>query len=253
MATYCQPRFVFLRLLGVVYLCAFASLIPQIAGLVGPNGILPAGPSDAVLRTVCVAGALISVALIAGIVPIVAVPLLWLRYWWLSNACAEFVAYQWDALLLETGMLAILVAPLAWRERVSNPTEPPRVAVWLMWWLLFRLMFGSGAVKLASGDPTWRALTAMTFHYETQPIPNPLAFYAHHLQMAMHKASTALTLAVELIAPLLILGPRRLRLGAAALLIGLQLVIAATGTLRSSISCQSRCACGWLMMSPFRT
>src|SRR5262245_12503055 len=100
MASYSRARFVFLRLLGVVYLCAFMSLIPQIAGLVGPSGILPAGPSDAVLRTVCVAGALSSVALIAGIVPIVAVPLLWLLYWWLSNACAEFLSFQWDALLL---------------------------------------------------------------------------------------------------------------------------------------------------------
>ena len=80
-----------------------------------------------------------------------------------------------------------------------------------MWWLVFRLMFGSGAIKLASGDPTWRDLTAMTFHYETQPIPTPLALYAHHLPVAFNKASTAVALAIELVAPLLIVGPRRLR------------------------------------------
>ena len=74
-------------------------------------------------------------SLIAGFIPIVAVPLLWLLYWWLSTIGAEFLWYQWDALLLETGALAMLVAPLVWRERASDPHEPPRVAVWLMWWL----------------------------------------------------------------------------------------------------------------------
>jgi lipase maturation factor 1 len=229
MSRFSVSRFVFLRLLGVVYLCAFTSLIPQIVGLVGRDGLLPAGSSDAMLRAACIGGAALSIALIAGLVPVVAVPMLWLLYWWLSTICAEFLSYQWDALLLETGVLAMLVAPIVWRERACDPHEPPRVAVWLMWWLVFRLMFGSGAVKLASGDPTWRDLTAMTFHYETQPIPNPVAFYAHHLPIAFNKASTIVTLAIELGAPLLIAGPRRLRLTAAGLLIGLQLVIAATG------------------------
>jgi hypothetical protein len=229
MGRYAFARFVFLRLLGCVYLCAFASLIPQIVGLVGRNGILAAGPDDAILRAACIGGALVSLVLVAGFIPIVAVPLLWLLYWWLSTIGAEFLSYQWDALLLETGALAMLVAPRVWRERANDPHEPPRVAVWLMWWLLFRLMFGSGAVKLASGDPTWRDLTAMTFHYETQPIPNPVAFYVHHLPVAFNKASTALTLAIELVAPFLIVAPRRLRLVGAVLLVGLQLLIAATG------------------------
>jgi lipase maturation factor 1 len=229
MSSFSTSRFMFLRLLGCVYLCAFASLILQIAGLVGRNGILPAGPGDAILRAACIGGALVSLVLVAGFIPIVAVPLLWLLYWWLSTIGAEFLSYQWDALLLETGALAMLVAPVVWRERANDPHEPPRIAVWLMWWLVFRLMFGSGAVKLASGDPTWRDLSAMTFHYETQPIPNPVAFYAHHLPVAFNKASTAITLAIELVAPLLIVGPRRLRLVAAVLLVGLQLLIAATG------------------------
>ena len=78
MSRFCVSRFVFLRLLGCVYLCAFGSLVPQIVGLVGRNGILPAGPSDAVLRAACIGGSLVSIVLIAGFVPIVAVPLLWL-------------------------------------------------------------------------------------------------------------------------------------------------------------------------------
>jgi len=246
MATYSRARFVFLRLLGCVYFCAFASLVPQIVGLVGQNGILPAGSDDAVLRAACIGGSLLALVLVAGFIPIVAVPLLWLLYWRLSTIGADFLSYQWDALLLETGALAILVAPMVWRERVSDPHDPPRVAVWLMWWLVFRLMFGSGAVKLASGDPTWRDLTAMTFHYETQPIPNPLAFYVHHLPIAFNKASTALTLAIELLAPLFIVGPRRLRLVAAAVLVGLQVLIAATGNF-AFFNLLSIALCVWLV------
>src|SRR5262245_6204544 len=229
MSSYSHARWLFLRLLGLVYFCAFISLIPQIVGLVGRNGIMPAGASDAALRGACIGGALLSVVLMAGYVPLLVLPLLWAAYLWLSNACGVFLEYQWDALLLETGLLAVLVAPAVWRDRWRDAAEPPRPAVWLMWWLLFRLMFGSGAVKLASGDPTWRNLTAMIFHYETQPIPNPIAYFAHYLPVAFNKASTAMTLAIELGAPLMIVGPRRARLAAAALLAGLQVVIALTG------------------------
>jgi lipase maturation factor 1 len=243
---YTVARWLFLRLLGFVYLCAYASLTPQVVGLVGRNGILPAGADDAVLRAVCISGTLASIALIAGVVPMVTVPLLWLGYWWLSNASAEFLSYQWDALLLEAGALAILVARPVWRDPAGDRVDPPRPAVWLMWWLLFRLMFGSGAVKLASGDPTWRDLTAMTFHYETQPIPNPIAFYAHHLPVAVNTASTALTLAIELAAPLLIAGPRRIRLVAAGLLVGLQALIAVTGNF-AFFNLLAAALCVWLI------
>jgi len=246
MSSFGISRWLFLRLLGIVYLCAFASLIPQIAGLVGPGGILPAGVSDAVLRAVCVGGAAAGLGLAAGIAPLVTVPLPWLLYWWLSNNCGEFLSYQWDALLLETGALSMLLVRPAWRDRLRDAVEPPRAAAWLMLWLLFRLMFGSGAVKLASGDPTWRNLTAMTFHYETQPIPNPVAFYAHHLPAALNKASTAATLAIELVIPFLIFAPRRLRLGAAVLLVGLQALIAVTGNF-AFFNLLSVVLCGWLI------
>src|SRR5688572_9275263 len=246
MASYVFSRFLFLRLLGIVYFCAFASLVPQIVGLVGSHGIAPAGVSDTMLRAVCIGGALLSLVLAAGFVPLVSVPLLWIGYLWVSKVCGVFLRYQWDALLLETGLLAVLVAPAAWRERVRDAIAPSRLAMWLMLWLLFRLMFGSGAVKLASGDPTWRDLTAMTFHYETQPIPNPVAYYAHHLPVALNKASTAVTLAIELVAPLLMLGPRRVRLLAAALLVGLQVVIAATGNF-AFFNLLSMTLCVWLV------
>src|SRR5262249_27678736 len=143
--------------------------------------------------------------------------------------CQEFLSYQWDALLLEAGFLAILLAPMTWWDGYHRASDPRRVARWLLWWLLFRLMFGSGVVKLASGDPTWRGLTALVVHYETQPLPTPLAWYAAGAPFWFHRASTAAVLGIELIVPWMILGPRRLRLSAAAVLIIMQLLIALTG------------------------
>jgi len=252
-------RWCFLRLLGVVYLAAFWSLATQIVGLIGHDGILPAdeymdrarafvaaenigldryrllptvcwlGASDAVLRALCLGGVALAALLVIGILPIVVLPLLWIDYLSLSVVGRDFLSFQWDALLLETGLLGILIAPLTLRERPRSPVDAPRLGVWLMLWLLFRLMFGSGAVKLASGDPTWRNLTALLFHYETQPIPTPLAWYAHHLPAWLNKGSTAAVLAVELIVPFFIFGSRRLRHAAFGLLIGLQITIALTG------------------------
>jgi hypothetical protein len=115
------------------------------------------------------------------------------------------------------------------RERVRTTIDPPRTAVRLLLWLLFRLMIGSGIVKLTSGDPTWRGLTALAFHFETQPIPTPAAWYAHHLPQWFLSVSTAAVLAIEIGVPLLILAPRRVRRLAFAPLVGLQGVIALTG------------------------
>jgi hypothetical protein len=112
---------------------------------------------------------------------------------------------------------------------LRSAVDPPRLARWLLVWLLFRLMAGSGGVKLASGDTTWRDLTALTFHYETQPIPTPVAWWAHHLPSWLNRGCTASVLGIELFAPLLMLGPRRLRTLGFVLLGGLQLLIALTG------------------------
>ncbi len=225
-----RVTWLFLRLLGVIYGVAFASLSVQVLGLIGHDGILPASLSDAMLRALSYGGVALAILLIAGIAPIPVLGLLWADYLTLSNVSREFLSYQWDALLLETGLIAVFLAPPVLRERHSEPTEPSGVARWLMIWLLIRLMVGSGAVKLTSGDPTWRNLTAMTFHYETQPIPTPLAWYAHHLPLALQKASTAGVFLIELLAPWCVLLPwRRVRMTAFVLLVGLQVLIALTG------------------------
>jgi len=250
---------VFFRLLGVVYVCAFASLATQIVGLVGHDGVLPAhlymeaarsfaaseqlgldrfrilptlcwiGTSDLFLRGLCLTGVVLAGLLVAGITPIVILPILWLDYLSLMVVGRDFLSFQWDALLLETGLLAIALAPVVWRDRWSARAAPPRLAVWLMLWLLFRLMLGSGLVKLASGDPTWRSLTALLYHYETQPIPTPLAWYAHQMPVWFQKASTLATFGIELVVPFVIVGPRRLRWAGFVLLVGLQMIIAAAG------------------------
>lgn len=252
--SYVLTRWIFLRLLGFVYFCAFASLWPQVRGLIGSHGILPAadflrdlhagaGPqsfglapslfwlnsSDAALSLLCGAGVVLALLLIAGVLPPVMLALLWLCYLSLVNVGQDFLSFQWDVLLLEAGFLAIFFAPGQVWPRFRAETPPSMIALWLLRWLLFRLMLMSGVVKLASGDPTWHNLTALTYHYETQPLPTPLAWYAFHLPFWFQRLSTGLVFVIELVAPFGIFGPRPVRLICAALLAGLQVLILLTG------------------------
>jgi hypothetical protein len=252
--TYVLTRWLFLRLLGLVYFFAFASLWSQILGLIGSRGILPAsdflraaavslGPqrylllptlawansSDAFLVALCAAGAVLSVLLMLDFAPLPVLAMLWVCYLSLVNIGQDFLSFQWDVLLLEAGFLGVLFAPVRLLPGLSREAPPSRVVLWLFRWLLFRLMFASGVVKLASHDPTWRSLTALSFHYETQPLPTPIAWYMYQLPLSFHKVSTALVFVVELFAPFLIFAPRRLRFVGAGLLVGLQLLIALTG------------------------
>jgi hypothetical protein len=247
-------RWLFLRLLGLVYLVAFVSLWVQVDGLVGSRGILPAQsllaeasaalgrerywrlptlywlwPTDAMLHALCAAGAALAVLLVAGIAPVPCLAGLWIAYLSLELVGQEFLAFQWDILLLETGFLAIFVAPLDLWPRLGRETPPPKVIVWMLRWLVFRLMFSSGAVKLLSGDPTWRSLTALEYHYWTQPLPTWIGWYANLLPPWMQQLSCALMFAIELGAPILVWGGSRERMVAFVFLAGLQVLIFATG------------------------
>jgi lipase maturation factor 1 len=251
-ASYRRVRSVLLRGLGIVYLLAFGALLPQILGLIGEHGILPArsflesiesqigaaryqmfptlawlNSSDTFLRGMCWAGIALSVALLIRVFPIAAVLGLFALYLSMDTVGQTFLSFQWDALLLEAGFAAILLTPLGMRPRYT--TAPSRVGIWVMRFLAFRLMLESGLVKLLSGDPTWRNLTALTFHYETQPLPTPLSWYAHHLPVAFQTASVAGVFAVELGVPFLFLMPRLPRIIGAWITIVFQLIIAATG------------------------
>ena len=240
-STYATAEWLFLRALATIYLIGFVSFGVQATGLIGSNGILPAGrylhavsgglgvagywtvptilwlnSSDAFLKTVCGAGAAISIVLLLGFVERAALICLFLLYLSLCTAGQDFMSFQWDMLLLESGFLAIFLGR-------------SRVIVWLFRWLLFRLMFLSGAVKLLSHDPAWRNLTAMSFHYETQPLPTPAAWYAQQLPFWFQRASTGMVFVIELLMPFLLLGPRRLRFFGVRWILLLQALIFITG------------------------
>jgi hypothetical protein len=246
-------RRVFLTLLGGIFLVAFGSLWAQLEGLIGSNGILPAADlmqrvrdsgglgvsdlptfcwidcSDTTLHLQSALGIALSLLLIAGFAPSLVCALLWALYLSLSSVSGVFLGYQWDILLLETGFLAIFLAPRQWRPRDAWRSRVPRSTLWLLRWLLLRLMVTSGAVKLLSGDPTWRDLTALHFHYFTQPLPSAASFFAHHLPGDLHSTAVVIMLAIEIGAGLLALGPRRARQLACLATIALMLLIMSTG------------------------
>src|SRR6516164_1694276 len=242
--TYFAARRWFLRALGLIFLIAFVSLWVQIAGLIGSNGITPVSQflsaarqqlddralsilptlcwfnsSDAFLHFLCGSGAVFSVLLICGIAPAWSLVALVTFYLSLTIAGQTFLSFQWDILLVETGFLAILLAP--WRLW--------RAGIFLLKLLLFKLILMSGAVKLTSGDDCWWDLRALDYHYWSQPLPNVIAWWADQHPEWFKEFSVAFCLVVELIVPFLIWSPRRLRLLACSLLIFLQLAIAATG------------------------
>ncbi len=256
---YFLTRWVFLRALAVIYLVAFLSLGTQIIGLVGHRGILPAdqflaaakqqceaqgigwerfyllptlcwlNPSDGFLKFQCVCGIFLAGLLLCGVAPPLCLALLWLVYLSLVTIGRDFLGFQWDNLLLETGFLAIFFAPRQWLPEFRRAAPPSKLVLWLLRLLLFKLMFSSGCVKLASGDPNWRNLTALTFHYYTQPLPTPLAWYANQLPVWFQKCSCAAMFAIELGAPWLIFFPRRLRFWGGAAIAWLQFLILLTG------------------------
>ena len=261
--TYSWARRWFLRTLGVIYLIAFVSLWVQVDGLIGTNGISPVNQflpaaheqlggraysllptlcwfnsSNAFLHFLCAGGVVFSLLLITGIVPAVSLVALFVFYLSLTTAGQDFLSFQWDILLLETGFLAIFLAP--WQIWPKRGREPPvsRAALFLLKLLLFKLLVMSGVVKLTSGDDSWgwlnhsfhwSALTALDYHYWSQPLPTVFGWWADKSPEWFKHFSVAFCLAVEIIAPFFIWAPRRPRLIAAGLIVFLQIAIAVTG------------------------
>ncbi|MDE2850755.1 MAG: lipase maturation factor family protein [Acidobacteriota bacterium] len=273
-----MPRLL-LRLLAGVHLVAFVSLWAQIDGLIGSRGILPArdffaylervlgagaldrfvnvpsllwfGAGDAALHALCAAGVVLSLLAIAGMATAPVFAALWICYLSLVWGGQTFLAFQWDTLLLEATLCAVVLAPLGWPFRgptgyradaerrpftaairaafqvAPNPASA-RPGVWLFRLLVVKLMFLSGAVKLLSLDPTWWRLTALDVHYFTQPLPVAASWYAHHLPDWFHRLSVLIMFGVELVVPWFVFS-RRLRRSGMWLLLALQFLIAATG------------------------
>jgi predicted DCC family thiol-disulfide oxidoreductase YuxK len=252
--TYYVARRWFFRALGTIYLIAFLSFWVQADGLIGLHGILPLpdflesargqvgsaayrylptlcwiNPSNGFLHFLCGAGAVCSLLLIVGLVPILCLVLLFVSYLSLTGAGQTFFSFQWDILLLESGFLAIFLAPWRWRIRPKDPAPLNRLGLFLLQFLLFKLMFMSGVVKLTSGDPSWWNLTALDFHYWTQPLPTVLGWWADQSPEWVKHFSVAATLVIEILLPFLIWLPRRFRLLAAGAFVLLQVVIGLTG------------------------
>lgn len=234
--------------IGACYLLAFVSLGTQVTGLIGSNGLMPAAPmlesakpvlgaarfwllpsvawlsaSDAALQAYCWLGALAALGMIVGVAAGPCALACWFLYLSLCAVGADFLSFQWDVLLLEAGLIACFLP--AWRAK----GRPSRGALWLLRLLLVKLMLQSALVKLFSGDPAWRDLTALTWHYWTQPLPTPLAWWFNALPLWFHKLSCAIMFAIELGAPFLLLMPRRARFLGAGLIAFLMALIAATG------------------------
>ncbi len=253
---YSVVRWLFPRLLAAIYLIAFISWNAQYDGLVGENGILPAKSllenvhafekrehqtllwqfpsifhwhySDAFAHGCLIACCIFAVLVIAGVAQGPLLALLWLGYLSFATTGDIFMGYQWDALLLEAGFLALFIAQWrlwSWR----GLTEPPRGSIFLLHWLLFRLMFLSGYVKIGGGDLPWENMTALLYHYETQPLPNSLSWFAHNAPRWFHVSSCWIMYGIELGLPFAIFFGRWGRLFAALGFLGLMTMISATG------------------------
>ncbi|XP_056603896.1 lipase maturation factor 2b [Triplophysa dalaica] len=239
------PRQMFLWSLALIYVCAFASVYIQIPGLYGDDGLIPvrllmpkvqrplleqfqASPSllwlapslglepHHALELICVLGVVLSLgAVLLGLLRDSLVYLcLWALYLSIYNVGGDFLSSEWDMLLLEAGFLAVLVAPFGLLRGCSVYRIHDPVTFWLTRWLFFRLTFCTGVSKLASGDPAWWNLSALTHHFENQMSPTPLAWYVHQLPEWLLKFEAVVLLHCEIVVPLLMFfAPiRRLRL-----------------------------------------
>jgi hypothetical protein len=244
---------IFIRSLALVYFLAFSSLAFQVTGLMGEHGILPAGAlltklksqtvnlaeawnilptififnsSDGFLKTVAYLGIIASILLFIKLKSSQRLALmtsLFVFYLSFVNIGQVFFGFQWDVLLLETGFLTAMYC-FFYRYDFART-----IFIFLYRLLVFKLMLMSGLVKLTSQDPNWANLNAMSFHYLTQPLPNPLSFFMHQLGTGFHKITCALMFGVELICPFFIFMNSRLRSFAGVAFIGLMLMIFLTG------------------------
>ncbi len=245
---YSAGTWAFLRLLGLCHLIAFASIWVQIDGLIGDKGISPAGPwleavskqigharfwqvptlcwwnpSDAFRHTLCLLGMGCGLAATIGIATRYALIALWIAYLSLASVGGVFFGFQWDALLLEATLFGIFAAPKHWSPSLPwRSPAPSRLALGALWWLVFRLILLSGAVKILSHDKLWANLSALSVHFQTQPLPTPLAWWLHQLPAPLLTAACAVMFAIELGLPFFILfgraGRRLASLGICALM-----------------------------------
>jgi hypothetical protein len=254
--THWLTRFVVLRLLGIVYTAAFLSAALQVLPLLGHAGLLPVDrflgriahhfgsrgngflelpsvfwldASDRALVAGAWVGVALGIAVAAGYANGIGLAFLWALYMSYVHVGQDWYGYGWEIQLLETGFLAIfLVPPLD--PRPFPRRRPPTPIIWCLRWLAFRIMLGAGLIKLR-GDTCWRDLTCLDFHYETQPIPNPLSRRFHLLPHWANAAGVLFNHLAEVVAPWGLAGPRLARLAAGMIMVAFQLLLILSGNL----------------------
>ena len=283
--TYLLTRFAILRLLALVYSVAFLVLVLQLVPLIGADGLLPAAPylarvrasvgstvdaalalptlfwidcSDRTLLAAAWLGLALSLLALFGVTNAVLQFALWALYLSFVQIGQLFYGYGWETQLLETGFLAIFLCPLR-RVGPFAAASPPVVVIWLFRWLIMRIMLGAAAIKLR-GDPCWRDLTCLVYHYETQPIPNPLSWWLNAQPRWFHAVGVAFNHLVELIVPFFVLGPRRVRAVAGLFFIAFQVILILSGnlsflnwlTIVPALACFDDRALAWMLPGNLR-
>jgi hypothetical protein len=279
-STYRLTRALFLRFLGGIYFVAFLSLSEQVLPLFGHDGLLPievfvrelsedrggafaaflelpslffVNASDVTLQAGAWIGAAMSLLVVLGFANAIGLAFLWFLYMSYVHVGQVFYGFGWEMLLLETGFLAIFLCPIA-RLRPDPRSTPPAVVMWLLRWVLFRVMFGAGLIKIR-GDSCWRDLTCLYYHYETQPIPNPLSWLLHQMPPWFHKLGVLWNHFIELVVPWSVFVPvSRVAAIGGLLQIAFQISLILSGnlswlnwlTIAIAISCFDDSALAWL-------
>lgn len=245
---YTIAREVILRGVAAIYFLAFLSTFHQFPVLLGERGLLPVQRfidrthaadypglfrlrwfpySDRKLRILCLVGMALALAVIAGLPQLgpawLTVPVflaMWVGYLSIVNLGQRFYGFGWETMLLEAGFIVAFLG--------SSEVAPPALILLFLRWLLFRLEFGAGMIKMR-GDESWRDLTAMDYHHQTQPMPNPLSRWAHHKPKWWHQGETLGSHTIQLVMPWLLFFPQPVASIAACAIILSQLILVATG------------------------
>ena len=253
---YWLTRFVLLRLLGFVYFVAFLCLARQLLPLLGHDGLTPVplflhrleahfgsrraaflqfpslfwlDASDGFMLAMAWLGAGLSLVVLAGFANALLLAVLWALYLSFVHIGQDWYGYGWEIQLLETGFLAVFLCPLL-DPRPFPRRPPPAPVLWLYRWLIFRIMLGAGLIKLR-GDSCWRDLTCLYYHYETQPLPNPLSRWLHFQPHWFQKGGVLFNYLAELMAPWFAFWPRAARHIAGGVLLAFQVSLILSGNL----------------------
>jgi lipase maturation factor 1 len=236
-ANHLWPRWLFLRALGLIYFSAFYSLLFQIKGLIGPDGILPArdyleavskyygayrfwfaptllwiSNSNHTLMLICVAGLIASILLTLNLWPRGMLVFCFVAYLSFVGAGQDFAGYQSDGMLLSAGFISLFFAPPGFRPRLGRANAPSRASLSLLQLVWFTIYFESGLAKMLSGEVAWRNFTAMDDYYQNGPLPTWIGWYAQQLPHWFHAGTVGLTLGAELVFVWMLFLPRRLRI-----------------------------------------